>query len=110
MLTSEEFSAWCQRNKMSPEAEVTIQRIRTSPPSRRVRTSGEYHPQYIQNLKFLQNFWTHPFSISPQAKQRFRDALAVYQGISVDAILQAHPDLVVDVVWAMLTTQSILPT
>ena len=72
-----------------------------------VRTSGEYHPQYIDNLKFLQNFWTHPFSISSQAEQQVRDALAVYPGISVDALLQAHPDLVVDVVWAMLTTQSI---
>ena len=227
MLTSEEFSVWCQRNKMSPEAEAAIQRIRTSPPSRRVRggasnvsgrypsvkmdcsiqfesqveflaiyamerdddvleyydqptriqlhyrslsghktspwhtpdflvirrngagfeewkpenaleglttrmperyqsdprggwrcppgeqaasalgltyrvrTSGEYHPQYIQN------FWTHPFSISSQAEQKIRDALAVYPGIGVDALLQAHPDLVVDVVWAMLTTQSI---
>jgi len=73
----------------------------------RVRTSGEYHPQYIDNLKFLQNFWTHPFSLSSQAEQEVRDALAVYPGISVDALLQAHPDLVVDVVWAMLTTQSI---
>ncbi len=233
-LTDEEFSAWCQRNKMSPEAEIAIQRIRSSPPVRRVRgrasnvsgrypsvkmgvsiqfesqhvelwaiyamerdddvleyydqptriqlhyrslrghktspwhtpdflvirrngagfeewkpentlegltkrmperyqpdprggwrcppgeqaagalgltyrvrTSGEYHPQYIHNLKFLQNFWTHPFSISPQAEQKIRDALAVYPGISVDALLQAHPDLVVDVVWAMLTTQSL---
>jgi putative transposase len=233
MLTDEEFSAWCQRSKMSLEAEVAIQRIRSSPPARRVRgrasnmsgrypsvkmgcsiqfesqveflaiyamerdddvleyydqptriqlhyhslsghktspwhtpdflvirrngagfeewkpenaleglttrmperyqpdprggwrcppgeqtagalgltyrvrTSGEYHMQYIQNLKFLQNFWTHPFSISSQAEQKIRDALAVYPGISVDALLQAHPDLVVDVVWAMLTTQSI---
>ncbi len=233
-LTDEEFSAWCQRNKMSPEAEIAIQRIRSSPPVRRVRgrasnvsgrypsvkmgvsiqfesqhvelwaiyamerdddvleyydqptriqlhyrslrghktspwhtpdflvirrngagfeewkpentlegltkrmperyqpdprggwrcppgeqaagalgltyrvrTSGEYHPQYIHNLKFLQDFWTHPFSISPQAEQTIRDALAVYPGISVDALLQAHPDLVVDVVWAMLTTQSL---
>ncbi len=69
----------------------------------RVRTSGEYHPQYIQNLKFLQNFWTHPFSVSQQAEQQVRDALAVYPGISVDALLQAYPDLVVDVAWAMLT-------
>jgi putative transposase len=73
----------------------------------RVRTSGEYHPQYIQNLKFLQNFWTHPFSVSQQAEQQVRDALAVYPGISVDALLQAYSDLVVDVVWATLTTQSI---
>ncbi len=233
MLTNEEFSIWCQRNKMSPETEAAIQRIRTSPPSRRVRgrasnvsgrypsvkmgcsiqfesqveflaiyamerdedvleyydqptriqlhyrslsgrktspwhtpdflvirrngagfeewkpenalegltgrmpgryqpdprggwrcppgeqaagamgltyrvrTSGEYRQQYIDNLKFLQNFWTHPFSVSQQAEQQVRDALAVYPGISVDALLQANPDLAVDVVWAMLTTQSI---
>src|SRR2546425_1325352 len=47
MLMNEEFSAWCQRNKMSLETEATIQRIRTSPPSRRVRgrasnMSGRY--------------------------------------------------------------------
>ena len=47
MLTDEEFSSWCQRNQMSPEAVVTIQRIRTSPPARRVRgrasnMSGRY--------------------------------------------------------------------
>ncbi len=46
-LTDEEFSAWCQRNKMSPEAEIAIQRIRSSPPVRRVRgrasnVSGRY--------------------------------------------------------------------
>lgn len=31
----------------------------------------------------------------------------MYPGINVAALLQAHTDLVVDVVWAMLTTQSI---
>ena len=46
-LTDEEFSAWCQGNKMSPEAEIAIQRIRSSPPVRRVRgrasnVSGRY--------------------------------------------------------------------
>src|SRR6266699_6479919 len=47
MLTNEEFSIWCQRNKIGPETEVVIQRIRTSPPARRVRgrasnMSGRY--------------------------------------------------------------------
>ncbi len=73
----------------------------------RVRTSGEYHPRYIQNLKFLQDFWTHPFTLSKQAESQVRDAIAVYPGVSVAALLEAHPDLVVDVIWAMLTTQSI---
>jgi putative transposase len=47
MLTSEEFSVWSQRNKISPETEAAIQRIRSSPPARRVRgrasnVSGRY--------------------------------------------------------------------
>src|SRR5215469_2744266 len=47
MLTSEEFSIWCQRNEIGPETEAVIQRIRTSPPTRRVRgrasnVSGRY--------------------------------------------------------------------
>ncbi len=73
----------------------------------RVRTSSEYHPCYIQNLKFLQDFWTHPFTLSKQAESQVGDAITVYSGVSVAALLEAHPDLVVDVVWAMLTTQSI---
>ncbi len=73
----------------------------------RVRISSEYHPTYIQNLKFLQDFWTHPFTLSKQAESQVRDAIAVYPGVSVATLLEAHPDLVVDVIWAMLTTQSI---
>lgn len=73
----------------------------------RVRTSSEYHPCYIQNLKFLQDFWTHPFTLSEQAESQVRDAIAVYPGITLAALLQAHSNLVVDVVWAMLTTQAI---
>src|SRR5690348_9835690 len=47
MLTSDEFSAWCQRNKISLEAEVVLQRIRISSPARRVHgqvsnMSGRY--------------------------------------------------------------------
>lgn len=32
----------------------------------RLRSSAEYHPLYIQNLKFLQDFWAHP----PPSRQR----------------------------------------
>ncbi|HEU5381744.1 MAG TPA: Tn7 transposase TnsA N-terminal domain-containing protein [Ktedonobacteraceae bacterium] len=73
----------------------------------RVRISSEYHPHYIQNLKFLQDFWTHPFTLSKQAEERIREAVTVYPGVSVAALMDAHPDLVVDVVWAMLTTQAL---
>lgn len=73
----------------------------------RVRTQAEYHPHYIQNLKFLQDFWTHPFTLSKQAESQVKEAVTVYPGISVAALMEAYPDLPVDVVWAMLTTQAL---
>ena len=32
--------------------------------------SAEYHPLYIQNLKFLQDFWVHPVVIPPEHTAR----------------------------------------
>jgi len=73
----------------------------------RVRTSNAYHPSYIQNLKFLQDFWTHPFTLSQQAERQVLDAVSAYPGVSVATLISAHPNLIVDVIWAMLSTQSI---
>lgn len=73
--------------------------------SYRVRTSAEYHPFYIQNLKFLQDFWTHPFSIEATLEAQVLESLRVYPGVSVKSLLEAHPNLSVDVIWAMLTQQ-----
>src|SRR6266853_1507400 len=47
MFTDEEFHAWCQRNHLAPATEAYLQRIRSSPPARRVRgrasnVSGRY--------------------------------------------------------------------
>jgi putative transposase len=47
MLTDEEFAVWCQQNKIGPEMEAAIARIRSSRPSRRVQggasnVSGRY--------------------------------------------------------------------
>ena len=67
-LTDEEYRAWCQRNDIAPRTEAYIQRLRQSEPELRVRTSAEYDPFYIQNLKFLQDFWTHLFSIGGESK------------------------------------------
>src|SRR5713101_5048919 len=113
MLTDEAFRAWCQRNQIAPETETYIQRIRSSQPvrkvqshasnvtsggwrcppgeaaaqalglSHRVRTSNEYHAFYIQNLKFLQDFWTHPLRLEAQAQAQVLEALRVYPGVSV---------------------------
>ena len=46
-LTDEEFRAWCQHNKIEPQTEAYIQRIRQSEPERRVHShasnvSGRY--------------------------------------------------------------------
>ncbi len=71
--------------------------------SYRVRTSAEYHPLYIANLKFLQDFWTHPSHVETEQEAQVLAALAVYPGVSVAQLLDAHPGLGVDVVWALLT-------
>src|SRR5438876_9673398 len=47
MLTDEEFHAWVRRNQIDPSTEALLSRIRSSPPSRRVRgrasnVSGRY--------------------------------------------------------------------
>ncbi len=71
--------------------------------SYRVRTSAEYHPLYIENLKFLQDFWTHPFHIEAEQEAQVLAALDVSPGVSVAQLVDAHPGLPVDVVWALLT-------
>jgi putative transposase len=73
----------------------------------RVRSSAEYHPLYIQNLKFLQDFWTHSFPVEAEQEALVLESLQAYPGMSVQSLLDAHPDLPVDVVWAMLTKQSL---
>src|SRR6266568_875096 len=75
--------------------------------SYRLRFSAEYHPLYIQSLKLLQDFWTHPFSVSAEQESQVQTALSASPGVSVAALLDAHPSLPVDVVWAMLTSQRI---
>jgi len=87
-----------------PPGEATAQALGLS---YRVRTSAEFHPTYIQNLKFLQDFWTHPFQVEAGQETQVLASLDTYPGVSVAALLDAHPGLAVDVVWAMLTQQQI---
>jgi putative transposase len=75
--------------------------------SYRVRTSAEYHPLYIENLKFLQDFWTHPFHLEAEQEAQVLQALSAYPGVSVAQLVDAHPGLSVDVVWALLTRTEI---
>ena len=75
--------------------------------SYRVRTSAEYHPLYIENLKFLQDFWTHPFQFPEEQEAQVLAALIAYPGVSATELVAAHPGLSIDVVWALLTRSAI---
>jgi putative transposase len=72
-----------------------------------LRTSAEYHPNYIQNLKFLQDFWAHPVPIEAGQEQLVLDTLSAYPGISLAELQEARPSLSLDVVWAMIATDRI---
>lgn len=68
----------------------------------RVRTSSEYHPHYIENMRFLQDYWAHPV-----AWDAVQERLAVTQvtstpGIPLPDLLQLHATLSVDLIWALL--------
>lgn len=72
-----------------------------------VRSSSEYHPLYIQNLKFLQDFWAHPVQISAHERDRVLAALSSERIVTVTDLLQQEPDLSVDVIWALLSQAKI---
>lgn len=75
--------------------------------SYRVRTSSELHPLFIQNLKFLQDFWIHPFPVTPAQETQVLALLTTAPGLSITQLQDACPDLPVDVLWALLTQQRI---
>ncbi len=73
----------------------------------RVRSSAEYHPVYIENLKFLQDFWAHDVAISPEQAALVQVYIEAHPGSRLPDLLTAYPDLPVDVVWTLLTTRRI---
>jgi putative transposase len=75
--------------------------------SYRVRSSAEFHPTYIQNLKFLQDFWAHPAPLDPVSTEAVKTLVETTPGLPLTHLLDALPDLSVDVVWAMLSTGQI---
>jgi putative transposase len=70
-----------------------------------VRSSAEYHPLYIQNLKFLQDFWAHPVPSNPEQEGLLLSLIDMHPGISLTEAKEAYPDLSVDVVWALISTR-----
>ena len=69
----------------------------------RVRTDAELHPMYIQNLKFLQDFWIREYPVSASQEAHVLTYISTTSGISVAEMLSAFPDVPVDVLWALLT-------
>jgi len=70
-----------------------------------VRSSADYHPLYIQNLKFLQDFWAHPAPVDPEQEQLVLALVDTHPGLRLAEALAVEPALSVDVVWALLATR-----
>lgn len=73
----------------------------------RGRSSAEYHPLSIQNLKFLQDFWAHHVPLDPAQEARALAHIAAHPGIRLPALLAAHPDMAVDVLWTLIATRRV---
>lgn len=72
--------------------------------SYRLRSSAEFHPLEIQNLKFLQDFWAHEVP-HPEQEALALAHIQAHPGIPLTELLGAYPDLPVDVVWLLLSTR-----
>lgn len=70
----------------------------------RLRSSEEVHPRSIENLKFLQDFWAHPVVIPADQGALVLAQVEAQPGLLLSELLTIHPDLAVDVVWALLAT------
>src|SRR5256885_1025413 len=104
-MTAEEFHAWSQRLQFTSETEALIAAIRfharslsasrngtVALPTRgvyakplglsyRLRSSAEFHPPEIQNLKFLQDFWAHEVPPYPELEARALAHIQAHPGI-----------------------------
>lgn len=72
-----------------------------------VRSSAEYHPLYMQNLKFLHDFWAHQVPIDPEQERRVLALLDTHPGLRLVEAQELYPDLSVDAVWALIATRRI---
>ncbi len=70
----------------------------------RLRSSSEFHPLEIQNLKFLQDFWAHEVPPQPEQEALALTHIQAHPGISLNELLLLYPSLAVDVIWILLST------
>jgi len=64
------------------------------------RAAAQYHPLYIQNLHFLQDFGAPPVPVDPEQEQRGLSLVDTPPGLRWAAATAADPALAVDGVWA----------
>ncbi len=70
-----------------------------------VRSSAQYHPLFIQNLKFLQDYWAHPTPIEASQEAQVLRVLEQHPGLRLTELLEVCPDVSVDAIWALLGTR-----
>jgi putative transposase len=70
----------------------------------RLRSSAEFHPLAIQNLKFLQDFWAHEVPPQPEQEALALAHIQAHPGIPLSELLVTYPGLAVDVIWVLLST------
>ncbi len=70
----------------------------------RLRSSAEFHPLEIQNLKFLQDFWAHEVPAYPEQESLALAHIQAHPGISLSDLLATYPELAVDIIWVLLST------
>ncbi len=73
----------------------------------RLRSSAEYHPLEIENLKLLQDFWAHDVPLHPEQEALALAHIQAHPGILLSELLSTYPDLPVDVLWLLLSTRCV---
>jgi putative transposase len=71
----------------------------------RLRSSVEFHPLTMQNLKFLQDFWAHEVPPNPAQEALALAHIQAHPGISLSELLATYPSLGVDAIWVLLSTR-----
>ncbi len=74
----------------------------------RLRSSAEFRPLEIQNLKFLQDYWAHEVPPNPEHEALALAHIQAHPGIRLNNLLATYPHLAVDVIWVLLSTRRIL--
>lgn len=70
----------------------------------RLRSSAEFHPLEIQNLKFLQDFWAYEVPTHPEQESLALAHIQAHPETALSDLLATYPELAVDIIWVLLST------